>query len=73
VPFSELNTAGKIWAGIDIINAMSSHYNVSAPIFLDNRESVTAIPDTDAQIINLIVSPADKKLRVEAAEMAEAV
>lgn len=73
VPFSELNTAGKIWAGIDIINAMSTHYNVLAPIFLDNRESVTAIPDTDAQIINLIVSPADKKLRVEAAEMEEAV
>lgn len=73
VPFSELNNAAKYWAGIDIINAMCQHYNVSAPIFLDNRESVTAIPETDAQIINLIVSPADKRLRVGQAEELELV
>lgn len=64
VPFSDLNTAGKIWAGIDIINTLSRHYGLSAPIFLDNRESVTMIPEIKAQIINLIVSPEDKTLRV---------
>ncbi len=64
VPFADLNTAGKIWAGIDIINTLSDHYKVHAPIFLDNRESVTLIPATDSQIVNLIVSPEDKKLRV---------
>lgn len=64
VVFGTLNTAAKILVGIDIINTLSAHYGVSAPIFLDNRESVTSIPDTDAQIINLIVSPADKQLRV---------
>jgi len=64
VPFSDLNTAGKIWAGIDIINTLSKHYNLSAPIFLDNRESVTLIPEIKSQIINLIVSPDDKTLRV---------
>lgn len=64
VPFSDLNTAGKIWAGIDIINTLSRHYGLSAPIFLDNRESVTLIPDINSQIINLIVSPEDKTLRV---------
>ena len=64
VPFSDLNTAGKIWAGIDIINTLSKHYGLSAPIFLDNRESVTMIPEIDSQIINLIVSPQDKTLRV---------
>jgi len=64
VPFSDLNTAGKILVGIDIINALSDFYKASAPIWLDNRESVSSIPDTDAQIINLIVSPADKQLRV---------
>lgn len=64
VPFSDLNTAGKIWAGIDIINTLSKHYGLSAPIFLDNRESVTMIPEIDSQIINLIVSPEDKTLRV---------
>lgn len=64
VVFGSLNTAAKVLVGIDIINALSDHYGISAPIFLDNRESVTCIPDTDAQTINLIVSPADKQLRV---------
>lgn len=64
VPFSDLNTAGKILVGIDIINTLSAHYGVVAPVFLDNRESVSAIPDTAAQTINLIVSPQDEKLRV---------
>lgn len=65
VPYPELNTAGKVQAGLDIIDTLSHHYNISAPIFIDCRESVTWIPDTDAQIINLIVSPADKKIRIE--------
>lgn len=73
VPYSDLNTAGKIKAGIDIINALSNHYKVWAPIFLDNRESVTEIPHTDSQVINLIVSPADQKLRIETAQMEEAI
>lgn len=64
IVFGTLNTAAKVLVGIDIINTLSAHYGVSAPIFLDNRESVTSIPDTDAQIINLIVSPDDKQLRV---------
>lgn len=73
VPWTDLNTAGKIWAGLDIISVLNNHYNVRAPIFLDNRESTTEIPDINAQIINLIVSPEDATLRVEAKQMAEAV
>lgn len=73
VPFSDLNTAGRIKAGIDIINALSAHHNVWAPIFLDNRESVTEIPKTESQVISLVVSPKDKKLRVEYAQEEEAV
>lgn len=64
VPFSDLNTAAKILVGIDIINTLSAHYGVVAPVFLDNRESVSVIPDTAAQTINLIVSAQDEKLRV---------
>lgn len=55
VPFNDVNTAGKLQAGIDIINTLSEHYGVSAPIFLDNRESVVMIPDTDSQLVNLYV------------------
>lgn len=55
VPYSDANTASKINAGLDIIAALSRHYNVWAPIFIDNRESVIRIPESDSQIINLIV------------------
>lgn len=64
VPFSDANTASKINAGLDIINVLCDYYQVSAPIFIDNRESVVEIIDTYSQIINLIVSESDKTLRV---------
>jgi len=64
VPFSDANTASKINAGIDIINTLSEFYQVTAPIFIDNRESVTEVLKTNTQIISLVVSPEDKKLRV---------
>jgi chromosome segregation ATPase len=64
VPFSDANNAARINAGIDIINTLSRFHNTSAPIFIDNRESVTNLIDSESQIVNLIVSPADKKLRV---------
>lgn len=66
VPYSKgLNGAAKIQAGLDIINTLQSHYGFIAPIWLDNRESVTWIPETKAQVISLIVSPEDKVLRIE--------
>jgi hypothetical protein len=64
VPYADVNTAGKINAGLDIINALSKYFGVNAPITIDNRESCTEIIDTDSQIINLIVSPSDKNLRI---------
>ena len=64
VPYSDANTASQINAGIDIINVLSTFYGITAPIFIDNRESVSEILETPAQIINLIVSPSDIKLRV---------
>lgn len=71
VPFSDANTASKINAGIDIINVLCDYYKVTAPIFIDNRESVSQLIDSPSQIINLIVSKADTKLRVEAKEAVE--
>ncbi|GEO08722.1 AAA family ATPase [Segetibacter aerophilus] len=67
VPFSVVNTAGKINAGLDIINVLCQHYGVTAPVFIDNRESVSNIIPTQSQIINLIVNPAYSVLLVEAA------
>ena len=61
VPFTVANTAKQVNAGIEIINALSRFYGVSAPIFIDNRESVQSLIDTKSQIINLVVSN-DKEL-----------
>jgi exonuclease SbcC len=64
VPFSDANTASKINGGLDIINTLCEHYQVTAPIFIDNRESIIQVIDIQSQLINLIVSENDKKLRV---------
>ena len=64
VPFADANNAARINAGIDIINTLCRHYDVHAPVFIDNRESVTRLADSDSQIVNLIVSAQDKILRV---------
>lgn len=65
VPYNDLNNAMKINIGLDIINALCIYFNVTAPIFIDNRESVTEIIKTDSQVVNLVVSPTDKTLRIE--------
>ena len=66
VPYSNVNTAGKLNAGLDIINMLCEYYQVYAPIIIDNRESVTDIIKCESQIINLLVSPEDITLRTEA-------
>ncbi len=62
VPFSDLNTAMKINAGLDIINTLSEKYQLSAPIFIDNAESVTNILPTGGQQIRLYVDDNYDKL-----------
>jgi DNA repair exonuclease SbcCD ATPase subunit len=70
VPYADANTASKIQAGLDIINTLTAHYEVQAPVWVDNRESIVTLPETDCQLINLIVSGKDKKLRIEAMQEA---
>lgn len=53
-----LNSAGYIMAGIDICNAIAKFYQVSAPIIIDNAESINTenfIP-SEGQQIRLFVS-----------------
>lgn len=64
VPYSDANNAAKINAGIDIINTLSSHYSISAPIFIDNRESVNELLECSSQLVSLIVTK-DEELKVE--------
>jgi len=67
VPFNEANLGGKINGGLDIINTLCAHYDVYAPIFIDNRESITQIINTKSQVINLVVEKG-LKLTIEGAE-----
>ena len=64
VPYSDLNNADKINAGIDIINAICTAKGVSAPIFVDNAESVNQIIPSLSQIIRLVVTT-DKELTIK--------
>lgn len=68
-----LNNAARINVGLDIINTLGEHYGFSAPIFVDNAEAVTQLIDTDAQVIRLVVSESDKRLRLEHKDIQEAI
>lgn len=63
VPFDDLNNAMKINAGLDIINAICKSLQITAPIFIDNSESVNKLTTTESQVIRLVVSE-DETLRI---------
>lgn len=64
VPYADVNNANKINAGIDIINTLADHFDLEAPIFVDNAESVNDLIKTDSQVIRLVVSK-DKELKID--------
>lgn len=61
VKYADLNTAAKINAGLDIINSLCKFHDVSAPVFIDNAESVNELFPITSQLIKLVVTT-DKKL-----------
>lgn len=63
-----LNNGAQIRVGCDIIRTLSEHYGLNPPVIIDNRESVTSLPEMDCQIISLVVSEKDKELRIEIEE-----
>lgn len=65
IPYSDANNAARINAGLDIIRVLSKYHNITAPIFIDNAESVTKLISVDSQVIRLVVSSGDKKLRIQ--------
>nr|DAW77012.1 MAG TPA: chromosome partition protein [Caudoviricetes sp.] len=62
VPYSTQNNAMVINIGIDIINAICRSENISAPIFVDNSESINSILPTPSQLIRLVVTE-DEQLK----------
>ena len=63
VRYSDLNSAGQVNAGLDIINTLCQEYGMTAPIFIDNAEGVNRLNDTASQLIRLEVTT-DKQLNV---------
>lgn len=55
VPYSTgLNTGHRMLVDLDIIQTLGRHYDFCPPVFVDNAESITNIPEMDAQVIRLI-------------------
>ena len=71
--YNDINTAGKILVGVDIISTLAKHYGLSVPLFIDNidgldNDSYTQLTDSVAdtmQLITLRVSDTDETLRTE--------
>ena len=64
VTFAHANNAARINAGLEIISVLQKHFNNSVTVFVDNAEAVTRLADPGCQLIQLIVSEADKSLRI---------
>lgn len=52
-------------AGIEIVNVLQKHFDFYCPVIIDNKESVTKVPEVEGQMLQLIVSESDEELRVE--------
>lgn len=59
-----LNRGAEINVGLDIIDTLSKHYKMQAPVFIDNSEAVTRFIEIDTQLIKLIVDANAKTLEV---------
>jgi exonuclease SbcC len=55
VPYNSLNSAGKIIAGVELIQLINKALNINFPIVIDNKESITKIFDVENQLITLSV------------------
>lgn len=64
VPYSGQNNAMQINMGIDIINAICKFEGITAPIFIDNAESVNEFISSQSQVIKLIVTT-DNELSIK--------
>lgn len=68
VPFNLANNAGRINAGIEIIDALSEQWGLSMPIIVDNAESVTNLEASRNQIIRLVVDESYPELFIDTGE-----
>lgn len=65
--FNKLSNAEKIKAGLEIANLLMNVQDMYLPIFLDNSESITTIPELETQMIIAKVTE-DNEIKVEVQE-----
>lgn len=65
VPWGDLNHGARMNAGIEIVRELGAFYQLRAPVWLDNAESVTRWRDAGAQTIRLEVDANAPELEVE--------
>jgi len=71
VPWSDVNTGARVRAGLQIIGRLSAHYGTTAPVFIDNAESVTGSIDAgESQAVLLIADERQQVLSVTLLEQA---
>ena len=64
VPFSVLSNGKKIKCGLKIIEVLQKHFDLKAPVFVDNAEGVTSKIELDTQLILLFADEHYKNLEV---------
>ena len=63
--YKSANTAAKANAELEIIDVLNKHFETDLPVVMDRAESVSEVSGFSGQMIRLIVSPADRALRIE--------
>ena len=63
ITYPSMNNEARINSGLDIINTFSKHFELQAPIWIDNAESVNELFKTESQQIRLYVGK-EKKLTI---------
>lgn len=64
-PYAGLSLSERVNSGLDVINAICRHVGLTAPIIIDNRESISSIIDTESQVINLMVDERCETLTIQ--------
>ena len=65
VRYKSANTAAKANAELEIIDVLNKYFETDLPVVMDRAESVSEVSGFSGQMIRLIVSPADRALRIE--------
>jgi len=62
VAFANANTAAKVNAALEVIDALGSTMGINLPVLIDGCESVTKLADVDMQVIATVVSETEQAL-----------